>query len=437
MSGLPRAQCCAAFQPPLLTRACGCLQLIGRLHELRELDISGLSIEDHSVEVPDTFSRISSLTRLDARKACDTGLGADLDFEAIMHPWLQGCARMPQLRHLDLSSRRSEVGCSVAELTMLTYLNLSGNKLSPSGLEALSHSLGACSRLQHLNVAQAKGKHAPAAAFDTFLLSVVELPELQHLDVSGCGKDSLEVSGSALGHLASLRELVWHKAPAAALPLSGLNLTALTALSSVDLAGTKVGHVDDTWDIAWLALLRPTLRSLNLKNTRLFGIDSKAAGDARQAMLGSEDRLKLEEVAQHLRVLTGLTALNLSGNAYPSMSSVTLGEMLAGMRQLRVLKLRTMGLTAGEFSGVADVLPHLAHLLTLDVGRNKELGTESAVKLARAVAGLLGLHELFMDGLPKACSKAVSREAGEDGDAVVRSLGICKCKSCDHAEKGS
>lgn len=408
-----------------------CVQVLGRLHALRELDISRLTMHDHSQAVPAAFSRLSSLTRLDARKACNAPpLGAHEDFKV---PWLEGCTHVRRLRHLDLGGRHSEVGCSIAQLPDLTYLDVSGNGLKTTGLRALSTSLDECPRLRYVSIAALPDRKPPPAAFDDFLLSIVQLTEIEHLDLSNCGKGSLEVTGRALGHLASLRSLVWRKAPPAALPQTGLNFTALTALSSVDLAGTQIGRKDATWDIAWLALLRPTLRSLNLKNTRLFGIEAAAVGDLRRTMLRSDDRLKLEEVAQHLRVLTGLTALNLSGNAYPSMSSVALGDMLAGMRQLRVLKLRTMGLSSTEFAGVAAVLPHFAHLCTLDVGRNAALGTENGVQLARATAGLLGLCELFVDGMPKMCSKAVKEQSGEGDCALVRVLGVCMCEQCDQA----
>jgi hypothetical protein len=263
---------------------------------------------------------------------------------------------------------------------------------------------------------------APEAT-GNMLLCAVEMAALTHLDLTKAAVDVAEGQSELLGqspaHLRALRSLTWAAAPPAALARIGLHLAALTALSRVDLQDTDLSATPEGWDVTWLALLAGSLRALSLRNTRLFGAKNTPPETA---------LAKHADIVAHLAACTRLDHLNLSANVR---SDVVAGEsvlaaIIAPLRALRTLKLRAMGLSPAQFELLAPAIAELAHLSSLDLGKNDKLGTASVKLLAEHAQGLMGLGEVQLDGLPLACARDVPR-----GSVVRSALGGCDCTRCD------
>jgi Ran GTPase-activating protein (RanGAP) involved in mRNA processing and transport len=400
------------------------------LTAIKDLNISRMKVTDIDIGLAGTLGRLTSLTALRAICSCKQ-TPVDL-FEGALaaptHSWLPAFRPLTALRHLNLSLRMCEHEVNVNTLTNLTFLDLSGNRLNADGCVALSRAFSKLQSLQHLGLRQTGCRDVDLRRM---LLLAVELKSLTHLDISDTkhttdGLGDIDSLGQSLAQLTALQVLVWHNAPNDQLVQLGAHLAPLTCLSKIDLEETEMGTFVRQADLLWLHPLSRSLKALNLKDTQVL-----CGKDIHQ----TETQQVYPHCALHLSALTALEELNLCSNMYRDRpgrkEKSVLYVIVSQLRQLRILKLRNMGLSPEAFEQLAPALGHLAHLSSLDLGRNSALGTLSMRLLARHLSGTLGLAKLLLDNIPLACSLSVSNS---EDNVVRRALGRCTCKVCDRKD---
>lgn len=404
--------------------------LLMRLLNVNDLTLHRVGVTDMQV-TGDILAGLQGLTALRASRACRA---AELQSEVTIETpaWLPDLVTLTRLCHLDLSGRGGENRADVSGLPGLTFLDLSHNPgLTGQGHLDLAASFGDLKALQHLNIADTGVDTEGVVAI---LNAIFALSALTHLNLSeplptaaaaaAAHRDAL---GTSVAKLTALRELIWRSAPPALLVSIGYYLAPLKALSKLDVEGTKLGEGGASVDLAWLSLLAESLTSLNLKSTCVFG--GRDASD--------EQRLELfADLSAPLCALTNLRELVLSNNAYADVVSgeSLLYEILSHMLQLRVLKLRGMGLTEASFVAFVPALELLGHLSELDLGRNDALTPGCIKLLSRKLTKTISVAILRLDGidLPTHANMTV-----EDDDVVRRALGPCRSDSSSNGGRAT
>ncbi|XP_072897860.1 leucine-rich repeat-containing protein 31 isoform X1 [Hemitrygon akajei] len=404
-------------------------------HKCLNLNNSGLTVNE-IVQLAAVLPNFPSLEELDL--SWNESIGGALK---LLNSHLQ---HTPQLRVLELSSCAlsaldiSSLGESIQFLVNIEKIDLSWNcdlggnlslftqKLQPSftlkilklvdcnltaedGI-ALGKTLSVITNLEILDLSMNKHVGCGLAGLFQELRCV---PHLQVLKLSNCGltQENIQDLGVALNHVPAMRKLVLSRnGIAGGFKESATHLLNITELQVFDIHDCSL--TED--DISALTQIIPLLKNLQVLNLAM----NKNIGDAVRNLIARIRFLpkfkglgvnncnllkeSIVELADTLPNLTELETLDLSWNKCLGGNLGLLVQMLQNETRLRVVKLCSCNLTGQDLASLVSLscAGILSSLETLHLTYNNTVDDQSWVMFFKEIDGLKALSELDIGLMP-------------------------------------